>query len=453
MFNQNFYLSNQYFNYQNSNSSYFGNNYHYLNNNNYWNFLNNNTNNIENSLNNNGKNNTNLNMMNNNTNNVENSSKNNEKSNTNLNVMNNNTNNAENYSKNNVKSNTNLNLMNNNTKQNNNHNNETIKADEVNQNIKFCGIINYGNNCYLNSGLQILASCNKLVKELEKYKSIKNGLISLINDAFYKILKEDIYDPINILVYFCHINKEIILAQYCSQNFIRKILKNLNDELIKNGDIHYINEFEQYKPRNQIENQKYIYFINANKNFPESMALNLFTGIYKYHSYGICQYCKLKYEDYSFSYFIDQNIYLDNVPKICNFSKVLFENIGKINCLTMNCKNCKKEINIKEEIRYIKLPEILIFTLERYQEIINNTEIKPDEIIDMKQYLDNSVNLTSTNYELFAINIRYGSTRDFGHEICQIKRNGEWYEINDTKSYKKTNEHSKNLYGLFYRRL
>ena len=429
MINQNIYLSNQYFNYQNSNNSYLVNNFHYLNNNNYWNFFNNNTNNVENYL------------------------KNNEKSIANLNVMNNNINNSENYLKNNVKSNTNLNMMNNNTKKNNNHNNETIQTDEVNKNIKFCGIINYGNNCYLNSGLQILASCYKLVKELEKYKFIRNGLISLMNEAFNKILKEDVYDPINILVYFCHINKEVILAQYCSQNFIRKILKNLNDELIANGDIHFINEFEQYKPRNQMENQKYIYFINVNKNFPESMALKLFTGIYKYHSYGICQYCNLNNEDYSFSYFIDQNIYLDNVPKICNFSKILFENIGKINCLTMNCKNCKKEINIKEEIKYIKLPEILIFTLERYQEIINNTEIKPDEIIDMKQYLDNSIHLTSTKYELFAINIRYGSTRDFGHEICQIKRNGKWYEINDTKSYKKTNEHYKNLYGLFYRRL
>lgn len=80
-------------------------------------------------------------------------------------------------------------------------------------------------------------------------------------------------------------------------------------------------------------------------------------------------------------------------------------------------------------------------------------EIIPEEIIDMKTYIDNSVNLSNTKYELFAINIRYGSTRDFGHEICQIKINFEWYEINDIKSYKRKIEHNKNSYGLFHRRL
>ena len=33
--------------------------------------------------------------------------------------------------------------------------------NSYNQDI--CGIINLGNNCYLNSGLQILASCRELV--------------------------------------------------------------------------------------------------------------------------------------------------------------------------------------------------------------------------------------------------------------------------------------------------
>ena len=71
----------------------------------------------------------------------------------------------------------------------------------------------------------------------------------------------------------------------------------------------------------------------------------------------------------------------------------------------------------------------------------------------MKKFIDNSVNESNTKYELFAINIRYDSTRDFGHEICQIKRNFEWYEINDIKSYKREIKHNKNSYTLFYRRL
>ena len=317
--------------------------------------------------------------------------------------------------------------------------------------IKEEGIINYGNNCYLNSGLQILASCNQLVKVLEKYMD-KNGLIGIMNNAFVKILSKDLYDPLDLWGYFCHKNNEHLEAQCCSQNFIRKILKNLNDELIAIGDIHIIND-ELYKPVSQIEYQKYTNYINVNNKFPESEALKLFTGINKYHSNGKCQYCRMQNEDFSFSYFLDQNIYLDDINEKSLFSKVLFENIGKMNCLTMNCKQCKQEINIEEEIKFIKLPEILIFTLERYNEIINNIEIIHDKMIDMNNYLDKSVYLTNTKYELFAINIRFGLSRDNGHEICQVKRNGQWYEINDTKIYKKTRDYNSNSYGLFYRRL
>ena len=329
--------------------------------------------------------------------------------------------------------------------------NESIIPTNLNK--KPCGIINYGNNCYLNSGLHILSSCNKLIQELDKYRYVKCGLIKLLVDAFYKIFRDEIYDPIDLYTYFCRINNESFKAQYCSQNFIRKSLKILNDELLNYKDIHYITEYLKYEPTSGLEKRAFNQFLENNKNFPESTSLNLFTTVSKNHSYGICNYCKKYNEDYSFCYFIDQNIYLDNIPRTCNFSELLFTNIGKMNDLTMNCKGCNREITIKEDTKYIKLPDILIFTLERYQENINNSEIIPDEKINIKAYIDNSLHISDTIYELFAINIRLGSTRDFGHEICQIKRNFEWYEINDTKSYKRTREYNKNSYGLFYKKI
>ena len=256
-----------------------------------------------------------------------------------------------------------------------------------------------------------------------------------------------------MLIYFCRLNNEYLYSQYCSQNFIRTLLKNINNELIKFEDKHLITEYNEYKPEDQIESQKYLKFINSNNYFQECMTLKIFSGIAKSHSYGECKFCNEHIEEYCFNYFIDQNIYLDDIPNKCDFSNVLFENFGKINNLTMNCPKCNKEIVIKEKTNFIKLPEILIFTLERYKEIVNNTWIKPDEIIDMKIYLDNSVNSARTKYQLFAINIRFGKTSDFGHEICQVKRNGEWYEINDTNVSKKTFDHNDNSYGLFYKRL
>lgn len=75
---------------------------------------------------------------------------------------------------------------------------ESIMLNEASGNKKPCGITNYGNNCFLNSGLQILSSYNKLIEELNKYKNLKCGLIGLLVDAFYKIFRNDIYDPIEL---------------------------------------------------------------------------------------------------------------------------------------------------------------------------------------------------------------------------------------------------------------
>ena len=85
----------------------------------------------------------------------------------------------------------------------------------------------------------------------------------------------------------------------------------------------------------------------------------------------------------------------------------------------MNCPNyrCKNIVELKEETKIVKLPEILIFTLERYQGPTNNVLIEPDDIIDMNKYIEQSLRVDSTLYELFAINIRLGNNVNFGHEI------------------------------------
>lgn len=115
-------------------------------------------------------------------------------------------------------------------------------------------------------------------------------------------------------------------------------------------------------------------------------------------------------------------MYLDEFHFQCKFSDILNANIGNGNTLTMDCPKCKKEINIKDEKKYIKLPDILIFTLERYQGLTNKVSIMLDELLNVLAYTDKSVITDSYIYELFAINIRYGSTANFGHEICQVKK-------------------------------
>ena len=72
----------------------------------------------------------------------------------------------------------------------------------------------------------------------------------------------------------------------------------------------------------------------------------------------------------------------------------------------------------------------------------------------MNEFIDKNVKVDSTEYELFAINIRFGSTANFGHEICQVMRNGKWYQINDSYGNKINDiSYFDSSYGLFYRKI
>lgn len=317
--------------------------------------------------------------------------------------------------------------------------------------VNLCGIKNYGNNCYFNSGLQILASCEKFIEELKKYNCNKI-LTKYVKEAIHILQNEKIYEPLEFLKYFSEINHESFTAQSCSQNFIRNLLKKLNNELSQTKD-NLIVENNQYKvPSYGNEAKKYYEFIISNNIFPESGLISAFSGISKSHSKQTCNKCFKLIDEFSFSYFFDQNMYLDEIKYSCKFSDVLNKNFEK-NILTMNCPYCNNEITMDEETKIIKIPEILIFTLERYQGDYNDIEIEPDEYINMNNYIDSSVNVKETMYELFAINIRFGKNKNYGHEICQVKRKGKWYEFDDISGYDKSQNYNKNSYGLFYKRL
>ena len=81
-----------------------------------------------------------------------------------------------------------------------------------------CGIKNYENNCYFNSGLQILVSCERFLEELKKYYIYNKPLTNLLKEAIYKLQKEKNYDPLKFLTYFTTKNTEFFGVQSCSQN-------------------------------------------------------------------------------------------------------------------------------------------------------------------------------------------------------------------------------------------
>ena len=323
--------------------------------------------------------------------------------------------------------------------------------EDVQEKPPFVGIINIGNNCYLNAGLQILSRCYPLIKVLFSSDYKKDELINLFVEAMIILIfkKDKYYNPTKFLECFCKRNNEFVVGQQnCSQDFIRTILRNINDLYEKK--IRY----EYYHPENQEELNAYSTYLFENKIFPESKPYSIFSGILKIHIKGKCNNCDIEINNFSFSSFIDQILYLNSFNTKCKFSDVLKKNIGNKNNVVMECPNCKEKIKSKSISKFVKIPEIFIFTLERYL-IRNKVPIEIDKYINIFDLIDESLKLdkNNCNYELFAVNIRLGDDVSFGHEICHIKDKNKWYTINDKNSYIKTEEYLENSYGLFYRRI
>ncbi len=315
-----------------------------------------------------------------------------------------------------------------------------------------CGIINYGANCYLNSGLQIIASCEELISELNKIHNSKN-IIPHVKNAILSLLTQKEYNPKKFIEYFCYINSGFNIGSAgCSQNFIRTLIRNINSDCLFHKCENITINSQYFPPEKELP--KYNRFLLTNRIYPESKIQSIFSCIIKSHSNGKCSYCYQDIDDFSFSYSLDLNMYLDEIHDICEFSKVLDLNLGRAIKLTMDCPKCGRETCIDEVSKIIKLPEIIIFTLERYQGNPKRIEIIPDPVLYMDRYIDKNLKENETNYELFAINIRFGKTLDYGHEICQVKRGGIWYEINDRNFQRiKYTSHNDYSYGLFYRKM
>ena len=323
------------------------------------------------------------------------------------------------------------------------------------------GIRNYGANCYLNAGLQIISRCDIFIKWLKNtnYNNKEFPFLNLIKNTINQLLKNEYLDPKPFIIYFTSKNTEFqFYTQNCSQLFIRTFFLNLNEEIVTNYYSHkeqynndIIKEIIEYKPKGE-EASFYKNFLNSNNIFPQSIPYSYFSGIIKIESKGNCNICG-EVIKYSFMDFFDQHMYLDTINEpSTDFKTILKENLGyPINVRSL-CPICKRKILFEDISKIIKLPKILIFTLERYIGGTNRISIKPNERIDVKDYVEKKMNFKGTIYELFAINIRFGQTTYSGHQICQIKKGNSWYTLNDNSINKSDiNSYNQNSDALYYK--
>ena len=172
-------------------------------------------------------------------------------------------------------------------------------------------------------------------------------------------------------------------------------------------------------------------------------------GLFKKYLFGKCN-CSNIVDEYKYDSFIYQKLNLDNFLYDSDFSDILEKNLTNYNNLSIICPKCKKEMKINIDYKFIKLPEIFIFKLERFNNEMKKINVIPDEKIDLSKYIDKSLVGEKTKYELFAVSIKLGK---FGPEICHIKKNKNWYEIDDIFIDKKRKDYYSDIYGLFYKKI
>ena len=299
---------------------------------------------------------------------------------------------------------------------------------------------------YLNQGLYIISACDNLINELSLINIKNRNIITITKEAILKILEKDIYDESEFIKEFERTNINYQQdKEFNSKDFIKMLINNMNDELIKIKYNLYDKNNLKYKPTNDKETVEYNKFIN--KIFPQSLVLYTFSGIIETYKYGECK-CGQFISEYSFEDFLDQKISLDNSIS-SDFSKILKEYFS-IKNTKINCNKCFKKIKLKIKKNYIKLGDVLIFTLENYKRNLNINSI---EIIDLKKYVDDSLKNEKTRYELFALNIKLGTKGYYNSQICKFKKNGNWYEIDDMNIGKRKNNENEIISGLFYKRI
>lgn len=341
-------------------------------------------------------------------------------------------------------------------------------------NYKPKGLKNYTLNCYMNSLLQ----CFYYIKEFRNYfldnkfekckyicnslKDVMHGLHKIDGQYFYipKVLKNEIkkYEVFED-------NKGADVTDLLFKIFDKLISELENNDDLSDKSVTYENNVENKEAmlNDTIKDINFNIIIN-----------NLFLGFYE-KQYE-CKNGHIKYyfqEEYhimlplqeiyeNLNYKKNLNLYdcLNYLykNKNDNSSNKNNENINIINNDENNdlyemCDKCEEHYRLTEKI--YRGPKVLIIILDRGKNKKFNVNVNFDEIIDLKNYIDEENYKYSTKYKLIGVSSYFGSGGNCGHykSICLCDDNN-YYQFDDSIStlLKNKNFYIGSPYILFYQR-
>ena len=311
------------------------------------------------------------------------------------------------------------------------------------------GLVNLGETCYMNTGLQNLIHCvpfiNQLFsiindfKDVIEQKTISNSFIKLCQsiikiDNYNLKYNFNSYNPSLFRLNFIKLHKQYAdHEQHDSLEFIRILLDDISKELNQTKIISKYKELSTEGKSKEQQNEEYNDFYLCREN---SIIVKVFYS--QIMNIFICECGDISY---SFEKILDIPLLFprdsDNNKEIDlnDLIHKYFE--GEDITWNLTCQNChKKDMKRNKKIKITILPKVLIFSLQRFNPVTGfkiNKYINFDEVIDLQDFCDNDFFNGEINakYKLFGIS-NHSGTLNFGHYYSYTKVGNNWFEFNDS---------------------
>ena len=236
-------------------------------------------------------------------------------------------------------------------------------------------------------------------------------------------------------------------GQHDSIEFMRILLNDIHKENnINDTPIPYQELDDTNKTKQQLSEEYHNYFLNRENSF----IVDLFY-IQQINTF----ICKCGYNTYSFEKYLDIPLLIPNNRDENNIYDLLKEYI-KIFKIKWEkpCINCKKSCEHSKIIKFNKLGDIIIISIQRINKFLNKKNeciIHFSEDLNMKEFCDETINTNDLNFKLFGIINHIGSI-EYGHYFSTIKIDSNWYEFNDSvvRKIPKLDPCNKSVCVLFY---
>lgn len=331
-----------------------------------------------------------------------------------------------------------------------NYDNNELKIENKKTSLKINKIYGFtagGNNCYLNSSLQLLTRINELKYEvfnfnkkeinrnsdtkgqlLDEFKNILNRIENSKNDGF-------VINPNNLKLIMGNIDKKYLgNSQEDASEFINNFINGLLEETINKESGKKVNSLIMKKKTDQEAYDKFHKRFFIKKGY--SFVKNIFYGIMQTINY--CNICKKEFLNSFNAYCMVKlpiyNLAFRKKKSIIELKEILDEYRTEKK-IEVNCNNCKNK-NISTKTLLITFPKFLLLVFMRNvdgQHLSNN--ILYDDTLSIMSDYDNKI----YKYNLECV-IEHTGGVDFGHytALCpKDSNNNKWYRFNESYCDKK----------------